>query len=201
MTLEIDYSESIPLTFTPITNISLKRCKVHRSHFAVLLINMQATFLNNIPVPARVRLIAAQIKVLKFCAEKNIPVVVLEYTSLGTTIPCLIQEVEKVPVHIYVTKYHDSGFQETILEKVLFKWCVNNLCFMGINSFGCVRETAIGALSQDQEFKIFTAQSLIESPKSWTKQEFALPWFRFNGTCYRDYRTLLKRMSVEGSGV
>ena len=53
---------------------------------AVILIDMQSGFIDEIEANKRAEIISGQISILKECAEKDIPVIVLEFKTYGETI-------------------------------------------------------------------------------------------------------------------
>src|SRR3989344_8983926 len=136
------FSEKVPVNFS-----------------AALLIDMQEEFVDKIDKERRVALIKAQIAVIRYCAVKDIPVVVLEYLGQGATIEELRKEIDKVPRVAVVVRNEYDGFYRTELERTLDIFGAVNTLFMGINASCCVRQTAESALQK--KYCVITSTDLI----------------------------------------
>jgi nicotinamidase-related amidase len=146
----------------------------------VVLVDMQNFFLQRIPKSAHKELIENQISILKLCAEKKIPVIVLEYKNRGKTIPALQPALKKVVTEI-ISKPHNSGFRDTNLEEILKELKAKSVILMGINGSGCVQDTAIGAIYRG--YKVLTARGVVASSSiKDSRLATTKKWFSENGT-------------------
>lgn len=160
---------------------------------AVLLIDMQVLFLQDLHPWIRARLIRSQLKVLKECAKKDIPVVCLEYEGYGPTHPSLLEALEKVPRTEFIRKDCNSGFRRTNLEQILKeRFMSTTLVLMGVNASFCVLETAISA--RRKGFKLATAKDLIDNATYHFWLFCHHRWFRKNGQLYGGSGALLQRV-------
>ena len=69
---------------------------VNEDMLVVILIDMQQFFIRGLKKENKERIIANQIFIIRWCAQENIPIVVLEYEKYGETIDVLIEELKKV---------------------------------------------------------------------------------------------------------
>ena len=134
---------------------------VSQSNLGVLLIDMQESFLYGIP--SLNYLIESQVRVLKKCAEYDVPVIALEFTGEGKTIDKLLVPFKKVPRKNIVKKNTLDGFCNKELAKQLQDWNIKHLFLMGVYGSGCVYQTALGA--KEGGFKVFTAGDVIRNTK------------------------------------
>lgn len=156
---------------------------------SMLLIDMQPSFLKRMDEMELDTLISSQVDVLRFCARYDVPVIVLEYDGEGRTIWGLEEEVKRVPRYQIVTKPKDDGFIDTHLDYILKEWQITNLCLMGVNASGCVRDTAESAL--DRNIEIITAEQLIADPYLWNENK-SIDFFNQNGNFLTDYKKMLE---------
>ena len=182
--------------------------KVSSKKLAVLLIDMQDSFLEEILEEEKKTEIPYQLEVLDYCKDNNIPVFVLEYFRFGETTRVLKEKVDSLPVKEYVTKHYDNGFIETDLEARLRKYGTETVLLMGVNASACVILTAKGALNAG--FKIMTSKDLIADSDWHVTEEFiikengshgesdeSVPWYKEHGI-YRDsYKELLELIKKE----
>ena len=164
----------------------------NKGKYAMLLIDMQEIFLEDIQRYTKNKQIRSQIKVLKYCSQKDIPVAILEYINYGSTINKLASCLNKVPRKRYLKKDNKNGFTNAELFKQLEKWGVSHLGLMGIYTSSCVKATGIGAIKNG--FSIFTAKQLIAEPKN-CKTNKSILWYKAEGKYYDNYKTLLKDIS------
>src|SRR3989344_1291307 len=176
------FDRSLPRTSTPLRNA------------AVLLIDMQGPFLEDISLVERQEEIAYQSDVLDFCRQNNVPVYVLEYNGQGRTTPALEKKYHHLPYVRRIIKAHDDGFNETNLAEQLRHSGIERVLLMGINASACVRATAEGAL--EHSFEIMTSGQLIADPPSWGYGQ-NVTWFRENGRYYDNYTELLAALNDE----
>lgn len=160
----------------------------NRPNYATLLIDMQSGFLNGAPDEINQRLFSAQKSVLQFCAEEDIPVMVLEYVGKGKTVGYLQQEVDLVRDHLTLVKPENDGFLQTSLEKKLQDWKATDLIVMGIHASFCVRETSNSALKNG--YRLHTARDCIANACSCHPTVF--DWYEKNSTLYSDSTELIK---------
>jgi len=159
---------------------------------AVLLIDMQEDFLENIDEEEQEEEIDNQLNVLDYAQRHSIPIFVLEYANYGNTIDLLQEKVEDG--YKLITKPHDDGFLATNLEEELRAQGTKYILLMGINASACVFNTAQGGIIRG--FKILTSKEIIAEPKGWEMEE-SVPSYEMCSSClYRDdYEDLLEIIS------
>jgi isochorismate hydrolase len=157
----------------------LKPIETPSSCLAVLLIDMQDYYTRRLAEATREGIVAQQIQVIRTCAEKDVPLVILEYRSRGRTIPVLLDEIAKVPRAVMITKSHNNGFMGTRLDKVLRRFGAAEIAFMGINASSCVRDTADSAISL--KYKIVTADNVIADEAGCEGRRKSRQWYETNG--------------------
>jgi len=149
----------------------------------VVLIDMQGRFVENLRGRVRREIISAQQQVISACAERDIPIVILEYDKFygkhESTILCLTKMLETVPRKTTIMKFDDDGFIGTGLNEVLEEFSTESLLLMGINADACVFETARSAV--DLVYKIITSEKLIASKGLSTIQSECKEWYMQNG--------------------
>ncbi len=158
-------------------------------HYGVLLVDMQAHFLQYVTREKQEKMIPAQIDVLRFCAKYDLPVAIIEWQWGGETIPELGTNVKNIPRHYNISKNHPNGLTNQNLALLLNKWGVTSVCLMGAYASGCVRSTAEGALKNG--FKIMTADQLIASFNGQGREAYK-SWFSENGMFFPEYQHLLE---------
>lgn len=156
---------------------------------AVLLIDMQDDFLEDIKENKREEMISSQLEVLSRCTEHRIPVFVLEYRAHGKTTEVLREKVREIPLFYHITKDFNNGFAYTYLEIILKKLGLDTLYLMGINA-SCVTATADGAL--ENGFKISTSKKVVADggEDGWIERYISL--FKEKGTYYEDLESLIR---------
>jgi hypothetical protein len=164
--------------------------------YAVILIDMQKSQLEDVDETEKKVLINSQVELLNYCAKEDIPVVVLEYVEKDypdnekSTIYCLNQFIEKVPRKKYLKKNDLDGFTNPELEKQLSKWNATKLCLTGVYATSCVTATAAGA-TKTKKFRFCTSPDLVANPKCLEKN---LEWCTENGTLYEDHKKLIEEI-------
>ena len=168
-----------------------------KNDYAVLLIDMQKTFVGTIPKEKKKKQISSQIEVLQYCSQKDIPLAVLEFKGLGPTIDELAYHIKKVPRKRYIEKDDSDGFTNPELHEQLNEWNVKNLILMGIYSSQCVKATAKSAIECDEgDYRIFTSNALISENNPRRHQE-TIDWFKDKGKYYDDYKDLIKQINLD----
>jgi nicotinamidase-related amidase len=155
---------------------------------AVLLIDMQEEFLDDIDPYEKDRIIGKQKEVLGICINGDIPVAALRCSGVGNIISELSSMVYEVPRHCELKKTEDDGFDGTDLESTLRNWDVEKCFLMGINADGCVRRTGRGAVAR--RFQIATSDDVIAEPLDWIGEKGKY-WFVKNGDYYNKYEEFL----------
>ena len=182
-----------------ITSTAAERISSSYSDVAVLLIDMQKDFLQNIDWKERKREQPNILEVLAQAGNYHTPVVVLEYNGHRQTIEVLKRKIISLPTDIrYIVKSGDDGFYQTSLSAHLKQIGVKDIILMGINATGCVKTTAVGAL--ENGFGIITSRDVIAQPSSWVDDEKyegaeGSRWFQRKGRLADNYRDLLKIIS------
>lgn len=163
---------------------------------AVLLIDMQEKFVRKLERGKKEQLVRAQSAVIRHCAAKDTPLIVLEYEKYGPTIEALRAEAGKVPGVTIITKSKDNGFLGTDLHRTLDAFGVQSFLVMGINASCCVFETAHDAITKG--YRICTASDLIADSVSlhdyypgWHPEN----WYSTNGVFLQDFRPFVSLAS------
>ncbi len=163
---------------------------------AVVVVDMQDSFLKEHSERLRKRMISAQIDVLDACRRFGTPVVTLEYKGYGRTIGKISRAVKRVDQYSFLKKRFDNGFNEDNLKNELSKLNAQNLLFMGINASACVLYTAQGA--RKRGFGVATSKHLISDYSGNTRM--ATEWFQRNGTYFDDYHGIIDNLAqTEGA--
>ena len=149
------------------------------ARLVALLIDMQDYYVRLLTKATQEGIIAQQIRVIRTCAEKNVPLVVLEYRGCGRTIPILLDEIARVPRVITIAKSHNDGFRGTRLHKVLRRFGAVELALMGINASSCVRDTAKSAVSL--KYRVMTADDVIADEAGRDGRKKSRQWYEANG--------------------
>lgn len=154
---------------------------------AVLLIDMQWSFVRALQEKDRERIVSHQIEIIRCCARETIPLFVCEYRTdnesagitFGRTIPELENEIELLkPRQVKrINKYCNSAFVKTSLLKILKQRKITDLFLMGINADYCVQETAIDA--REAGFSVATSEGVIAT--SSPHFDLTVRWYRKNG--------------------
>ncbi len=169
----------------------IKKGKI--GNLAVLLIDMQDYFLEDISSEEKAREIPYQLDVLDYCKEKSIPVFVLEYKDSGPTIKVLKDKVDSLEKKTYITKSHDNGFIGTNLAEQLKEYSIDTLLLMGVNATACVVDTAYGALKEG--FNIMTSKELIADPPYFRSLDEGVRWYSVYGVHMDSYKDILDTIS------
>jgi nicotinamidase-related amidase len=126
---------------------------------AVLLIDMQTLFVRDLRKSLLKRLIIEQKKVVSLCVELGIPLIVLEYSGYGKTVPALVKAFEGIKSAHLLFKSGANGFYSTSLEYLLGSLLVNTVVPIGVNASGCVFSTAREAFNLG--YDVLTAKPLM----------------------------------------
>lgn len=157
---------------------------------AVLLIDMQDHFINT---EEKKNLVPNHISVIRFCAEKNIPVVVLEFSNRGQTTKALREEVNKLPKEnvCWLKKYYNDAFCCTKLHKELQSKGIRTLLLMGINAGYCIYSTGRSAIKHG--YKIVTSGDLIAGYIGNKEIHCSNPeWYMRNGVYVDKHTSIIK---------
>lgn len=160
-----------------------EKTKKEINNLAVLIIDMQKSFLDE---PELKDLIPQQIEVIRFCRQKSIPVILVEYRVFGRTVMKLRKEVCP-SLTSRVTKRYDDAFYETRLKKVLSSMGITNLLLAGVYAGGCVYETAAHAI--EEGFQVLTSCDLIAGYCDTPLHNEA--WYQENGKYFLNYQDVL----------
>ncbi len=152
------------------------------SDFAVLLIDMQDRFVGKLKTNVRTKLIEAQLQVIRDCANRNIPVIILEYHGREKTISKLADDLDAIERKTVICKPCDDGFKRTRLDETLRYIGARSLLLMGINAHACVLETAQSAVKKG--YKVITSEDLIADAYHDEILDEGREWYEANG-CFR----------------
>jgi len=133
---------------------------------AVILVDMQSLVLKEIYNKHSLSImIANQQKVLQNCVEKNIPIVVLEYSSKVNhnknreTTPQLMEIINQTSNYEVFLKQSHSGFSNKEFETHLENLEKEYHFLMGVNGGVCVSATGEGSIKRG--YKIATSKDVI----------------------------------------
>lgn len=106
---------------------------------AVVLIDMQGYYVAKLPPGEARRIIPKQIEVLRYCQERQIPVLIITNSKRDANIPALAAMLDKVP-HYDISRIWDLAIgPHTQFEPIIKKLGITHVFFMGINGNICVR--------------------------------------------------------------
>src|SRR3989338_3280033 len=161
----------------------------------VLLIDMQYNFLDYVYDDVKESLIYSQVKVINYCALKDIPLVILEYAPrlFGKTNRRLSEAAKSVQRKVLLEKNTRSGFNDTNLEEVLHYFEGKNLYLMGIFTDQCVQKTAEDAVKRG--FRV----SISEDVTNCVGIKKPMRWFRFPAV-YVYAKTYLEMIEIMENG-
>ncbi|MCD5381642.1 MAG: cysteine hydrolase [Candidatus Pacebacteria bacterium] len=157
----------------PLINRTVK--PFDRSKAAILLIDMQESFMSGHKEGAIDTIIKNQIRILKDCAEYDIPVFKIEWYDKGNTLKELQTELNEVPRVFSIIKYRNSAFASSALVKALNLLNTKHLVLVGVNTQYCIKDTAESALRRDIE--IVTGIDLVSGKWKHDYQE-GIDWCR-----------------------
>jgi|SRR3989344_2650782 len=156
-----------------------------------LLIDMQPGFVERVTVANCEILIQNQLRIIRLCVIRNVPLIVIEYQGHGETIPELLTAMQGVKRIMRVEKWNDNAFSNPELLKHLQELEADTLLLTGINASYCVLDTAAAAVLHG--YKILTADRLIENG-SHQPSDKALDWYKANGTLFPTMRPILRNL-------
>lgn len=148
---------------------------------AVLLIDMQPTFVGQLRRGAAERIIPHQLRTIRRCAEKDIPLVIVEYRQIEpeSTLELLREAAADVPRRVTVVKDWDNAFADTDLATRLERWGTSTVFLMGINATACVRATANGA--RNRKIGVATSPNVIAGRHAHPEDD-DIGWFARAGS-------------------
>lgn len=131
---------------------------------AVLIIDMQKYFLQQLPNKVKNELLAHQMHILAFCKKNKIPVIFAKLendtVSIGA-IDTVLMNATKDLVCTVVNKRNNSAFTNTDLDTKLKQNKVSRLLVMGLNANACIQDTVIAALKRG--YKVLAAEEIMAS--------------------------------------
>jgi isochorismate hydrolase len=154
-----------PLPAKPELTIE-EQIKRLKTDYAVLLIDMQEKFLEDIDEEEKKKEIPLQIEILEHAQRSGMPIYLLEYAHPyygddGPTHKDLMAVLNRGEYET-IKKTHDDGFIGTGLNDSLKKRGIETVILMGINASACVMRTGKGALWHGYE--IMTSPDVIADP-------------------------------------
>ncbi len=161
-----------------------------RTGLAVLLIDMQPVFIRQLRPGAAAHIIPHQLRTIRICAERDIPLVVVEYAQIPAEPTHETLRVAAVSVlrQERIVKQWDNAFADTRLQEHLDRWGVETLFLMGINATACVRWTAHGALQR--KFGVVTSPNVIAGKETHPADD-DIGWFASKGRIVDTFDELL----------
>ncbi|MFH0951088.1 MAG: isochorismatase family cysteine hydrolase [bacterium] len=165
---------------------------------AVILIDMQKNFVKKLKPEDKDRIIPKQIAIIRLCADKDIPLFVLEYKNEyeknGKTIPELKKEIAKVPRAEYIIKHENDGFSEFRLRCWLESYGITKLLLLGINADYCVKQTAESAIRLG--YQIITSRDFIGGQSDHSNDNSA-DWYKNNGLFLPTAEAVVKKLNLQ----
>ena len=162
-----------------------------KKELAIILVDMQEGYVENLRDGEKERIIPNQRAVLEYCRVHDIPVIVLEFNTSrrGETIPELLEVAKKNSNFDLLRKNYDDGFLCTDLDSTLKSLGVKTIFFMGVNACYCVYSTARSTLARGYE--IVTSNSVLSGMKHHNSDN-DIPWYNSNGTCIDSVDAFIK---------
>jgi len=132
--------------------------KTHKSNTAVVVVDMQAGFVDSLEPSVYDDLLSAQNKTLEYCRSQGYPIYLVEFAGNGPTISDIRYEFDqfKYGKCIYV-KGQNNGMGQALYNQ-LKSTGVENIIFTGLNRSICVLSTILGA--KNAGFNVMTAGDL-----------------------------------------
>ncbi len=163
---------------------------------AVVVVDMQPRYLKSLGRAILEKLLANQTKVLRFCVQHNLPIVVLEFGPIwqkGRTHHELRDVLRQAKLKSFIVKRENNGFTNTSLRPVLDRHQVKKIVVMGVNASCCVFETIENA--KGFGYQVITNQDLMADSQSFWWAERADAWYKENGVLRPTVDFLLTEIS------
>ncbi|MEK6863768.1 MAG: cysteine hydrolase [Nanoarchaeota archaeon] len=154
---------------------------------AVLVIDMQDSFLLSLNQDERAEEIPYQIEVLNAAQRNNVPIFVVEYAGMGPTVDELTGAISASDYNL-VVKTENNAFNNTSLDALLKERGIHSLILMGVFASACVHATAEGALQNGYE--IITSTDVIADFHSrlWGAHHTeSAEWYAKYGTLFENH--------------
>jgi nicotinamidase-related amidase len=150
---------------------------------AVVVIDMQEEFLQQLAPTSMVRLIRAHKKFLLSCAESNVKVVVIEHTCTDQkTTPHLLPVLNRILRLRTIRKDRDDAFEGSGLPWLLEELAVTRLILTGINASSCVYDSAKSAINA--KFNVTVVGELLADWEGYADYQKSRSLFRDMGVNY-----------------
>lgn len=166
--------------------------QLRQANNAVLVIDMQESFLNELDSEEREEEIPYQIEVLNAAKRNNIPIFVIEYAGMGSTITELMDVISDSDYTI-VTKPTNNGFRNTNLDELLTERGIHSLTLMGVFASACVYATANGALQNGYEI-ITSTEVIADSDSAYLRtspNNQSAEWYAEHGTLFENHEQIV----------
>lgn len=161
-----------------------------RHSLVVLLIDMQDDFCKRMESQRRQKLVSAQKLILRQCALRKIPLILIEYKGSGETIKELSDPISKVRNKARILKSTDNAFpgdgHDCALNNTLKAIRARTLLVMGVNLSACVLDTAQSAIQLG--YRVQTSRDIIANTNypEWSSD---WSWYEESGVL-RDHKNL-----------
>ncbi len=153
--------------------------KKHRvTDLAVVLVDMQPEFTDNLQEDVFDSIISAQLEIVESCTKFDVPVIVLEFKGCSCTVPELSKPLRSVPRLSVIEKKDDDGFTNRLLSRTLCSYGSKRILLTGINASVCVLKTAKSALRLG--FSVHTSEDLIADESDLWVNEQIVDWYANN---------------------
>src|SRR5258708_4501774 len=106
----------------------------------VVLVDMQTRFVNGLTEYHRKRLLKAHLRIIRHCADHDVPLLVLELKRRRflLTIPELRKEINRVRRVAVFEKEYDDGFLQPVFKETLALLRPRSVILMGVNASWCI---------------------------------------------------------------
>lgn len=183
--------QSIVMFCLLICNQAFGLAPVHQAldkqHMAVILLDMQEIYVEGIK--EKDALIKNQIALIRWCAAEDIPLIVLEVPGRGKTLPCLLEEIARVPRTRTLEKEYNDGFSNKELDLQLKEYGAKAILLTGINADLCIKDTVKGGMSQGYDLLI---SPVLISGRPHQSQDNSLSYFREIASIFPDLDSIFK---------
>lgn len=151
-----------------LNKFKIKTMKNKIENVAILIMDMQHSFLGYLSNTETKRIIEGQKELLLLAKKEKIPVLVFEYYAYGNTDEQIRLSLKGCFFKTFTKKY-DSAFSVKKLDPWLRKRGIKNLILAGIFADACVLSTAVNALNKG--YKIITCGDLIANNSIYCREE------------------------------
>ncbi|MCF7872516.1 isochorismatase family protein [Candidatus Woesearchaeota archaeon] len=148
-----------------INQTKIENIKETTARKAILIVDMQEHYLNELNKKELQKELQNQIKIIKEAVKQNIPIITLKMAGKGETIKEIKNTIPNTKNNKEIKKYDSNGFNVRELNHTLNKLGVTEIIIMGTNASSCVLWTSVGAI--EHKYKITTTKEIILDSPEW----------------------------------